>query len=71
MDGWVDEWVGRGGFTHSLGCEGLVTLDAGAELAGLVADGVGIAGGGHDLCVDLVVVVLGLVWWLWLILYGV
>ena len=43
---------------YSFGCEGLVTLDAGAELAGLVADCVGVAGGGHNS-------------WVWWMLYGV
>ena len=33
---------------YSFGCEGLVTLDVGAELAWLVADCVSVAGGGHD-----------------------
>lgn len=33
--------------SYAFGGEGLVTLDVGAELAGLVADGVGVAGGGH------------------------
>ena len=50
-------------FAHAFGCKGLVTLDVGAELAGLVADAVGVAGGGHDLCIGLVDVVRDLVWW--------
>ena len=53
--------VGKRVFTYPFGCEGLVTLDVGAELAGLVADAVGVAGGGHDLCIGLVDVVWSLV----------
>ena len=48
-------WVDGGEASYAFGGEGLVTLDVGAELAGLVADGVGVAGGGHD-------------WWVWLML---
>ena len=44
----LDSWMLDGKGAYSFGGEGLVTLDAGAELAWLVADCVGVAGGGHD-----------------------
>lgn len=40
--GGIEEWA------YAVCGEGLVTFDAGPEFAGLVAHGVGVAGGRHD-----------------------